>query len=744
MQQQSYRLALRVSLIYGLAGSVWIFSSDWLVAVLVPRADQITHFQTYKGWAFIGVTTVLLFAVLRLALGRWERETQERQRAEALTDAQNRVLELLTRGVPLQESLTALLHFLEAQVPDLRCSIVLLDADGVHIRHGAAPNLPEEFNRAVDGLVIGEGAGSCGTAAFRREPVIVADTATDPLWHEYRAVAAAHGLRACWSTPIFDADRRVLGTFALYSRLPGHPNAQHLRLIGHATHVAALAISKQREEEARRESEERFRALVTFSPDAVYSHIDGRITFVNPAMCRLLGATEPTQLLGKSVFAIVHPDYHALVRERWQVVFAGKPAPIVEEKFVRLNGVPVEVEVSAVRLEFQGRQEVQVIAREITQRKQVEAALREGELRQRELVERLTVAQAVGKVGSWETDLTTMAVTWSEQAHRIFETTPVTFQPTHLAFIAFVHPEDRALVDQAFRDSLGQTDLAAIEHRIVLSGGRIKIVEERWRVFRDEQGRPVRAVGTVQDITERKQAEKKLEQSRGQLRALIARLQRAQEEERTRVAREIHDELGQLLTGLKMDVRWLEKKLSTPGLPPALNPLLDRAVAASELADTAIATVQKIAAELRPGALDKLGLAAALTQKARRFQERSGIHCAVTVSEPDIQLPPEVATELFYIAQEALTNVARHAQAKTVEIRLTTERDATVLEVCDDGVGITEADQNAVGSLGLLGMKERVAHCAGSIAIERGMPGGTQITVRIPRGGTVRQEGDIP
>ena len=239
-------------------------------------------------------------------------------------------------------------------------------------------------------------------------------------------------------------------------------------------------------------------------------------------------------------------------------------------------------------------------------------------------------------------------------------------------------------------------------------------------------------VGVGIDIAKRKHAEQKVKASRDQLRALLTRLQQAQEEERTRVAREIHDELGQLLTGLKMDVRWLEKKLSGPGLPPELHPLLDRAVAASALADTTIATVQKIAAELRPGALDKLGLAAALTQRARRFAERSGIHCTVTAEEAETPLPPEVATELFYIAQEALTNVARHAHAQNVTIQLSTTPDATKLEICDDGVGITAANQAAANSLGLLGMKERVGHCAGTIAIQRRASGGTQIIVHIP------------
>jgi GAF domain-containing protein len=108
-------------------------------------------------------------------------------------------------------------------------SILLLDPDGSHVRGGASPDLPEDYVRAMDGLPIGPRAGSCGTAAFTREPVIVGDIETDPLWSNYRAMALKHDLRACWSTPIFDSERRVLGTFGMYFRAPGLPNQRHLR-----------------------------------------------------------------------------------------------------------------------------------------------------------------------------------------------------------------------------------------------------------------------------------------------------------------------------------------------------------------------------------------------------------------------------------------------------------------------------------------------------------------------------------
>lgn len=170
-----------------------------------------------------------------------------------LLEGQNLVLELIARGESLHQVLDTLLRVIQLQCPGMLASILLLDPDGSHVRHGAAPDLPEDYVGAIDGLPIGPQAGSCGTAAFTRKPVIVGDIATDPLWNDYRATALKHDLRACWSTPIFDAERRVLGTFAMYFRSPGLPNQTHLRLIDISTHIAAIAITKHRaEEEIRR------------------------------------------------------------------------------------------------------------------------------------------------------------------------------------------------------------------------------------------------------------------------------------------------------------------------------------------------------------------------------------------------------------------------------------------------------------------------------------------------------------
>jgi PAS domain S-box-containing protein len=169
-------------------------------------------------------------------------------------ETQRRVLEMIAGGQPMGKTLDSFLRMIESQVEDMICSILLLDPDGVHIRHGAAPSLPAEFIQAVDGQPIGPCAGSCGTAAYRKEPVFVADIATDPLWADYKGIALPHGLRACWSTPIFDEQRRVLGTFAVYRRQTGMPEERHQKLISIVTHTAAICVSRHRAESEREQS----------------------------------------------------------------------------------------------------------------------------------------------------------------------------------------------------------------------------------------------------------------------------------------------------------------------------------------------------------------------------------------------------------------------------------------------------------------------------------------------------------
>lgn len=211
-----------------------------------------------------------------------------------------------------------------------------------------------------------------------------------------------------------------------------------------------------------------------------------------------------------------------------------------------------------------------------------------------------------------------------------------------------------------------------------------------------------------------------------QMRALTARLNEIREEERKRIAREVHDELGQLLTGLKLDLAWVTKRL---GAAPDAS-ITDKLDGASQLIDRTIKTVQRIATELRPPALDALGLPEAIHDEVRRFEVRSGVKTEVQV---EVQLQPdaETATALFRIVQELLTNVARHARATLVRVVLT-HGESWTLRVEDDGVGPAGWEAGHAPSLGLLGMRERAEALGGAFVLVRGRLGGTIATVCIP------------
>ncbi len=227
--------------------------------------------------------------------------------------------------------------------------------------------------------------------------------------------------------------------------------------------------------------------------------------------------------------------------------------------------------------------------------------------------------------------------------------------------------------------------------------------------------------------TERDRAEREIRNSREQLRNLSAHLQSVREEERTRMAREIHDELGQGLTALKMDVSWLNRRFLEEDAA-----FKKKLTSMEEVIDRTIQTVQKLSGELRPGILDDLGLAAAIEWQAEEFQNRTGIECEVSLSPEETVLNREQSTTMFRIFQETLTNVIRHARATKVEVRLEERTGSIVLEVTDNGRGITEAEISDPKSFGLVGMRERVDFIGGEVTIV-GFPGkGTRITVTLP------------
>src|SRR5579859_288797 len=253
-----------------------------------------------------------------------------------------------------------------------------------------------------------------------------------------------------------------------------------------------------------------------------------------------------------------------------------------------------------------------------------------------------------------------------------------------------------------------------VEFAIVASHDPLtgRISELRWRVH---------------DIGPRKRADRELLASREMLRRLSARLQVVQEEERTRIARELHDELGSSLTALKLQVAHAGRRIASGDYQAAL----ESNATAAAMADGLIDQVRNLARALRPSELDELGLLAAVDEQVHDFQARTGVQARLTADE-EMDCPPEIAIVIFRVLQELLTNVTRHAQARHVDVRLGQDDSTIVLDVHDDGRGIQPENAEQSASLGLLGIKERVQKVGGAFTIEGGPSSGTSASVTIP------------
>ncbi|MGB9715318.1 MAG: GAF domain-containing protein [Thermodesulfovibrionales bacterium] len=355
---------------------------------------------------------------------------------------------------------------------------------------------------------------------------------------------------------------------------------------------------------------------------------------------------------------------------------------------------------------------------EAIQKFMVEEALRKSK-------ENLLRAQHIAHLGNWIWDIKKDKLTWSEEVYQIFGL-PTGQELTFETFLNYVHPEDKDPVKKAVTNALygRQYD---IEHRIILSDGKMKFVHEQGEVIFGESGEPVEMLGTVQDITERKMAEIELMDSREQLRNLLLHLQTVREEERMKIAREIHDELGQALTALKLDISMLSDKLY-----PDHKNLVDKTESMIKRIDETIQSVKKICTELRPPILDHFGITAAIEWYVDEFKKRTGINCDVSFEPNEINLNQELSTALFRICQEALTNVSRHADASEVKLELKLKGERVLLEIKDNGKGITEKQLLKPKSYGIMGIKERVNFLGGNVTINGIKGEGTYMSVSIP------------
>jgi PAS domain S-box-containing protein len=473
------------------------------------------------------------------------------------------------------------------------------------------------------------------------------------------------------------------------------------------------------------EDRARLAAIVQSSDDAIVGKtVSGIVTSWNEGARRLFGYTAE-EMVGEPLLRLIPPDR---LDEEPSILARLRRGERVEHfETVRRHKdgslVDVSVSISPIR-DASGRiVGASKIARDVGMRKRAQAAVDQANERLREHAMVLELAPILVR------DMDNRIVLWTRGAERLygFSKEEALGRISHELFQTAI-PESQEHFDIILRRT-GRWEGALVHRK---RNGERLVVASQQIVYHDLGGKPVRILEANADITERERAETELNKSQEQLRALADRLLKAREEEATRIARELHDQFGRHLTTIKMDLRSIERNLAGGLTSEVASVLREKVQMIGQTVDETVQTVRAIATQLRPGILDDLGLAAAIEWQAKDFQKRSGILCALALPENDPHLSRDQATAIFRIFQEILTNVARHAQATKVWVHLEEEQEAIVLEVEDNGVGISTVQLAERRSLGLLGMRERAGAFGGAVEIVGSQGQGTTVIVQMP------------
>ena len=493
----------------------------------------------------------------------------------------------------------------------------------------------------------------------------------------------------------------------------------------------ANASLRQEIEERRRaetkllSSEARFRNIVETSPlpFCITSMPQGSLLYMNEPFRKLFGLGAPTDTVISVIDFYVDPGTRdTLVRQlRMSGGFRN-----TEVNFKRPDGSTFWAMLTARVASFDDAPAIYVGLNDVTARKLAEGKLRASEAS-------LANAQRLARLGDWEWDTTADVIHWSDEMYRILGLAPRLSRPGYRTFLAAVHREDRPLVRHAVRVLLDERRPYGLDCRVTGADGAVRIVQFQAEAMHAGAGaeQPLKLVGTIQDITERKSIEHALLESREQLRELSAYMEAIREEERKRIAMEIHDELGQLLTALKMDVSLLKMRLAQDA--DAARKVDDM----RELVEKTIWMVRNVASHLRPAALN-FGIVSALEWLVEDFGRRKGLSCQLWINGPEPVLDDAHATAVFRIVQASLTNVALHAGASRVDVTLTNTETTLDLYVSDDGCGFDPAAARKGYSYGLLGMSERARLIGGSLRIDSSPETGTVVSIHVPLGGGER------
>jgi len=471
----------------------------------------------------------------------------------------------------------------------------------------------------------------------------------------------------------------------------------------------------------------------TFEQAAVgIAHIDqqsGRITKVNRRLSQILGFSQD-ELLRKTVADITHKDFLKSTKADIQKLTEGRISTVTKEKkYLKKDGSYIWGRVTASLVSFKMENESNyfvAVIEDVTDRKEAEDALQESEEKFRVLFEKMAMGSALldmeGHPLLSNTALQNMiGYTGKELAKMVFT--------------EFTHPEDIDKDWTFFKELIeGNRDFYQMEKRYLHKNGQVIWGNLIVSMVRDNKGHPLHIIGMVENITERKQAELSVQRYQNDLKRLSSKILKTQEEERRHLSRELHDELGQELTALKMDLNSIENHLSAD----MKTELSDRLEEANQLVDKLLNQIHEIALDLRPKMLDDLGLKPTLNWFCKMYSKRHNIKVQFEMEYTEGPIDSETSTVVYRVTQEALNNIAKHANAKKVNIEISAYENFLQLQIIDDGAGF-ELDKIQSRPLeqkgyGLISMNERVTDLNGTFNIESAPGKGTQLLVRLPAG----------
>ena len=683
-------------------------------------------------------------------------DNTDRKRAEALLMGEKHLHEMIATGVPLKETLNALCRMIEDQRGSTLASVLLLCPDGIHLESLAGPGLPEGWTRQIASLPIGPCAGSCGTAAYRGSPVIVSDIATDPLWEvaDHRASALSYGLRASWSYPFLSSEGKVLGTFCLYYREPRSPSPSDLDLIELAAHLARVAIERKGAEEQLRRSEAFLTEGQRLSHTGSWgwNASTGKLTWSQEHF-RILGldpqATTPSL---DAFWERVHPDDRTALRRTFESAIEEKRNFEQEFRIVtpdwsirHVHGVGhavlnkanefVEFIGSTVDITKRKRAEERAQSHDAAVRLALNAFVEELDVDRflEHMITGLTKQFEATSSELWLFDDFTGAATlhmacrqgkvvMDEIVDHKTGISHATWQPSNVGRIPKIIelPAQKSSLKPAHFESLknqGVKTLVLVP--LVLGEQNLGIMELHFQV----------AKRLTMDDLDYAQALVHHTTLALQLGRLAHRTeQMAVMEERNRMAREIHDTLAQAFAGVVLHSEAL-------GAAFVVNKSRSKKALLNiqKLARSGLEEARRSVQALRPRALEGSTLTEALTLAAKRLSADGKLSCEFKRKGEVLKLSAEIQNELFRIAQEAMTNVCKHAQAKSVWITLEFKKNEVILTVRDDGIGFAATDPPKLqGGYGLSTMRERAQRIGGQIKIKSPTGGGTAIRVLVP------------